>query len=487
MISDTSMDLKTFLTIWPSVAKMVLTSKEERGDIPSHLDFLLYAKQNPTASFQQTLKALSPALDKYKSELGKQLTLFGFFDNSKSQEANWEELEKNWKTALPELLKENEKSLNKNEALDDSRNSILNEADNKENAGVLNDGGNYIKKKDEADLNAKEEEKEVILEEPNDVIAPVQPALVQPAAVQPAANTFPKSHQEVLDRIREFSALLTSHKNVQRTAAAFLKKGRLDLNSEASVKKRMDTIHRKSDSLLESRDQVVAAQKEIDKYLKQKNNPIFGKNDQRALRKLRENMQTELEEAGNVHEKMGAELRALSDRYEELCNPVGSKQSLWEAVEAFEAIQDRRLSWRRTGGHAQQFNAIKESVRAWRNPENHKSFAEKAMDMYKACDAYLREHANNGKKIGGQGSEVGRLRKQAVVNLLQVLSKQPALQESLRQYEAERPARVKLNFAELEKSLAKASDAKVKLSKYEKGTKKKAYAELENAKDQMSR
>ncbi len=334
----------------------------------------------------------------------------------------------------------------------------------------------------------KEEPKQEIKEEPEkqeekkDVGAPEQ--LAQEL---PVAEAYPQSRQEALDRIRRISERFESIRNERRAGAALLKNSRPDLNSEASVEERKDAIRSKN-ILLDNSDRFfLRTMAELDGYLQYGDPSVFKKNDMKALRKLRENVEIEWNKVGDLCKKMDAETEALDARYEELRNPVGSKHSFEEAVEAFEAVQDRKLSWGRTGGHAQQFNAIKEAVREWRDPNSDKSEEEKKLDVYRACDAYLREHAGNGKTIGGQGSEVGRLRKQAVVNLLQVLSKEPALQESLQQYEAERPARVKLNFAKLEKSLAKASDAKVKLSKYEKGTQKKAYAELNTAKEQRIR
>ncbi len=345
-----------------------------------------------------------------------------------------------------------------------------------------------IKKEQEAAIAPeKKEEKIQLQEEPIDVIVPEDEPLDLNAWEWPVDPAAPKSHQEALNRIREMSERLARDKNDRKAAGAYLKSRIPLLDSEVSVKRQIDAIQHKREQLEELRNRAFDTQIEISNYLEQKNDQIFGKKDRSALRDFRKDIQTELRKIRDLDRKMHAELTALTDRYEELRNPVGSNQSFGEAVEAFEAIQDRKLSWGRTGGHARQFDAIKEAVREWRTPHSVGDDAEKKMNVYKACEAYLREHANDGKKIGGQGSEVGRLRKQAVVNLLQVLSKDPGLQESLVEYEDKQPARVKMNFAELEKSLAKASDAKVKLSKYEKGTQKKAYAELKNAKDQMIR
>ncbi len=104
------------------------------------------------------------------------------------------------------------------------------------------------------------------------------------------------------------------------------------------------------------------------------------------------------------------------------------------------------------------------------------------MVLYNACYTYLSKHTADGSHIGGQKSEVGRLRKQAVVNILQVLSNDAEVREALaeEQAEAERdePNRIQLNFGELEKSLAKATKMQKVDNKHLVGTKRRAYAEL---------
>lgn len=213
----------------------------------------------------------------------------------------------------------------------------------------------------------------------------------------------------------------------------------------------------------------------IGDYLNHRDDRIFDKNGRKTLRKLQADIQTNLDKKADMEPKIVTEVNFLCERAKEIRSPIGSDQNFLEAVDAFKVIQDKRLSFGRTGGHANEFNAVKEAVQAL--DDNYQSTEDK-MAVYNACYAYLSKHTADGSHIGGQKSEVGRLRKQAVVNLLQALSQEPDVKAELREVEKNEPNRMKLNFAELEKSLAKKTGMKKVDNKYLLGTKRKAYAEL---------
>ncbi len=96
---------------------------------------------------------------------------------------------------------------------------------------------------------------------------------------------------------------------------------------------------------------------------------------------------------------------------------------LEKAMISFEAAAAEKLSV--SSGHADTFRSISEAVAAYQNvtPENEK---ECAANLYKACRDYLHAHTQDGTRqyeIGGQGTQTGRVRKAAVVKLLEIMEK----------------------------------------------------------------
>lgn len=290
---------------------------------------------------------------------------------------------------------------------------------------------------------------------------------------------LPPNHAETVRNLQLMSEGIEDFANTRRDIRAFLR-SRADVSTVDAVSEREDALNQKWRSLNRKADDLETMSARIETYLRAaaENPELFNRNDQKTLRRLREDIQDNLAKRNTLNEQIEKESSRLSERGSELYAPVGSGETLFEAVNSFKAIQDKELSFWRSGGHSNEFNAIKKAVREFEvNP-----YSTEKWNLYKACDTYLRAHTQDGRNIGGQGSEVGRLRKQAVVNLLQILSKDESLTSKLREAEAADPGRVKLNFAELEKSLASKSDAKVN-NKYLTGAKKKAYAELKAEKE----
>ncbi len=175
-----------------------------------------------------------------------------------------------------------------------------------------------------------------------------------------------------------------------------------------------------------------------------------------------------------------------------------------EAFVSFDAAAAAKLKV--SSGHAQEFGRIKDAVAAYRKCSITNVAAEKkcAEDLYRACREYMNAHTDDGyaqEEIGGQGTDTGRLRKQAVVKLLEVMENkaqsQPefeAAKESYKAYyEQKHIGRVcpKLELGALKASLARNSKAEVRVNYDPENrmvavhgsdlTDKKAYAELETA------
>ncbi len=169
--------------------------------------------------------------------------------------------------------------------------------------------------------------------------------------------------------------------------------------------------------------------------------------------------------------------------------------ALPEALEDFAAIQDRKLSWGMKGNNADKFEAIKKSVAEYNDPDSSKNDYEKRKALYETCENYLRAHTSDGKSIDGQNTDVGRFRKQAVVEILQALEQYDdvnqmkeeleAAAQTKRQSEGKKPKeRVKLSYKDLEMSLAKESHDKSKINKKDRDSiARKAYAELKAEKN----
>lgn len=164
-------------------------------------------------------------------------------------------------------------------------------------------------------------------------------------------------------------------------------------------------------------------------------------------------------------------------------------------IEAFETIKDSKPFWGKS--HKQEFNKMKMAVEKYsRNIDTDNFSKDDANALYSACREYLALHMTSDKgsqTIGGQGTDSGRLRKQAVVSMLECMEQGlPEFQDVVSEYTTDdgikksennndKPVKVKLNFAELQKSLSDGS----KLANKKDSLEKRAYAELNRAKAQI--
>ena len=157
-----------------------------------------------------------------------------------------------------------------------------------------------------------------------------------------------------------------------------------------------------------------------------------------------------------------------------------------------------------TGANAETFKNIKECADVYDSPIwSHVPEAEKRENLYRACDKYLRAHTADGRTIDGQNTKTGRLRKQAVLGMIRALELYPDVQRVKARMDEEafqasanggkQPTRVRLNYIELEKSLAGASKLGPKLSREDKlnpdKINRKAFSELkeERVKAELNR
>ena len=178
---------------------------------------------------------------------------------------------------------------------------------------------------------------------------------------------------------------------------------------------------------------------------------------------------------------------------------------LQDAFISFEAAAAEKLKV--SSGHAQEFGRIKETIAAYQKSD-FSTEKQCAADLYRACREYLNAHTGDGVaqyEIGGQGTDTGRLRKQAVVKLLEVMEKkaesQPefeAARESYRAYYKEHHNGKdcpELEINVLKASLARNSNAEVRAEFNENQNvvagssliDRKAYAELEENKAKFLR
>ncbi len=141
-----------------------------------------------------------------------------------------------------------------------------------------------------------------------------------------------------------------------------------------------------------------------------------------------------------------------------------------------------------SGGHPTEFNEIKKWAKAYKKSQDDNEKSENAKRLYSACRVYLNAHTDDGNtsNIGGQATIGGRMRKQAVVQLLKTmeLSDKPYHKNVTDAYSKMCAANNKpyliLNYGALEASLA--SHSKASLEKGDENTDKvKAYKELKLA------
>lgn len=454
------MDLKTFLQVWNAIAQKATEEGHGDGKLQDVDELQRYAVMHKKQTLQQILEAHyeRKALEDY-------FIAWKVFDQDDPMEDNWEELNDSWVYQIEMFQSENNLEAPPFEAEEEE-----------------------IEKFENADAEDSKEEDELrkvigIKELPKQKAAPEktvrkeaapQQVVRQEAAHRQAVAPEEREREEALTRIDAISNRLAEFVKARRATRDLLQ-SRVDASSKQAVIGRAENLNKMKYELNQKEPSLRQDLEKLGEYLNHRDDRIFDKNGRKTLRRLQADIQTNLDKKADLESKIVTEVELLCERARELRSPVGSDQNFLEAMYAFKAIQDKQLSFGRTGGHANEFNAIKEAVQAL--DDNYQS-VEAKMAVYNACYAYLSKHTTDGSHIGGQKSEVGRLRKQAVVNLLQVLSREPDVKAELREVEKNEPNRMKLNFAELEKSLAKKTGMKKVDNKYLLGTKRKAYAEL---------
>ncbi len=414
------MDFEKFLRAWHDIVEQMKYRKQGDGELSGKYSLQEYAAMHEDKTLQQILE------EHYEREaLEYRLWDAGVFRSSWSSRKNWKELNDAWRRRMPTIR---------------------------------------------AEMKAR------------GVEFPKQEApVVENRRAQEHPVELPGSREEALDKIDEISNRLAEFVNKRREARDYLQ------SREDTSDQELYTRSSKLDGMQIALDKrATSLQTDLEKlggYLNHRDDRIFDKNARKTLRKLQADIRTNLDKWAVLNPKIEKETDFIGDRCIEIREPVGTGHNLIKALEAFRVIQDKKLGWRRTGAHANEFNAIKEIVGTM--DDFYPGIGDK-MVLYNACYTYLSKHTADGSHIGGQKSEVGRLRKQAVVNILQVLSNDAEVREALaeEQAEAERdePNRIQLNFGELEKSLAKATKMQKVDNKYLVGTKRRAYAELKEEK-----
>lgn len=102
--------------------------------------------------------------------------------------------------------------------------------------------------------------------------------------------------------------------------------------------------------------------------------------------------------------------------------PAEAQDPMKEALKQFEVAANASI-WGR-GGHPTEFGNVRSLVAAYQNPgdQNRNVIAQQ---LYRACRVYMDRHTDNGRTqndIGGQNSIGGRLRKQAIVQILRTMN-----------------------------------------------------------------
>ena len=168
--------------------------------------------------------------------------------------------------------------------------------------------------------------------------------------------------------------------------------------------------------------------------------------------------------------------------------PVQAPQDvLKDALEAFQVAANAGI-WGR-GGHPTEFGNVRTAAAAYKQADA-QNRNRAAQELYRACRVYMDRHTDNGAAqydIGGQLSIGGRLRKQAIVQILQIMTENPDnpafanLDADYRNAcQAENREPMALNIATMEGSLATHSKAKMPRG-VQHSARDKAYAELKTA------
>ena len=190
-----------------------------------------------------------------------------------------------------------------------------------------------------------------------------------------------------------------------------------------------------------------------------------------------------------------AEMEQDAPVQEEQINPAPAEQPvpaqpqdvLTDALKEFEVAANAHI-WG-GGGHPTEFGNVRALVAAYQAPDN-ANRNETVRQLYSACRVYMDKHTDNSRtqeNIGGQKTIGGRLRKQAIVQILRVMSEQQddplfADLESVYQNVCQQENRnmVPLELDGMENSLAAGSKAAMPRDR-RYSPREKAYAELKTA------
>ncbi len=215
--------------------------------------------------------------------------------------------------------------------------------------------------------------------------------------------------------------------------------------------------------------------------------------DKKKLQELDKQLETTYNSwEGELERDVKAQKESLEKQVDELK----------DAMTAFEAAAAEKLYV--TSGHAEIFHNISIAVSEYQKATS-ATESDCAANLYKACREYLHAHTDNGvsqEEIGGQGTQTGRVRKAAVVRLLEVMEQRAKNErkefvdamESYSQYFRDHNSNIvcpELDFDMLKRSLAEHSKAEIggdnkDLSK-EQLTDMQAYAELNQVKEGYQR
>lgn len=167
--------------------------------------------------------------------------------------------------------------------------------------------------------------------------------------------------------------------------------------------------------------------------------------------------------------------------------PAQPQDVLTDALKEFEVAANAHI-WG-GGGHPTEFGNVRALVAAYQAPDN-ANRNETVRQLYSACRVYMDKHTDNSRtqeNIGGQKTIGGRLRKQAIVQILRIMSEQQdnplfADLESVYQNVCQQENRnmVPLELDGMENSLASGSKAAMPRDR-RYSPREKAYAELKTA------
>ena len=167
--------------------------------------------------------------------------------------------------------------------------------------------------------------------------------------------------------------------------------------------------------------------------------------------------------------------------------PAQPQDVLTDALKEFEVAANAHI-WG-GGGHPTEFGNVRALVAAYQAPDN-ANRSETVRQLYSACRVYMDKHTDNSRtqeNIGGQKTIGGRLRKQAIVQILRVMSEQQdnplfADLESIYRNVCQQENRdmVPLELDGMENSLAAGSKAAMPRDR-RYSPREKAYAELKTA------